>query len=187
MSRFVCERCGRIIENNRLEDHEDDCALGLRAEVARLTAELQRAIDIYKDPAVTHANILNGRIVLPNFYVNITDDFGPVADLRAALDAANEAAEARAEKAEATLNAPALASVLEERIRQEEKWGEQNHNPYVYLSILMEEVGEMAQAALQTQYGGKHGGLDHLREEAVQTAAVALAIVECLDRGLWCW
>lgn len=93
----------------------------------------------------------------------------------------------RAEKAEGTLNAPALASVLEERIRQDERWGEQNHNPYIYLAILVEEVGEMAQAALQTQYGGKHGGLDHLREEAVQTAAVALAIVECLDRGLWCW
>ena len=60
------------------------------AEVARLTAELARAVDIYKDPAVTHANILNGRIVLPSFYVNITDDFGPVADLRAALAAANE-------------------------------------------------------------------------------------------------
>ena len=26
--------------------------------------------------------------MLPKFYVNITDDFGPVADLRAALDAA---------------------------------------------------------------------------------------------------
>lgn len=98
-----------------------------------------------------------------------------------------DAANARAEKAEATLNAPALASVLEERIRQDGKWGEQNHNPYIYLAILVEEVGEMAQAALQTQYGGENGGLDHLREEAVQTAAVALAIVECLDRGLWCW
>ena len=65
----------------------------LNAKVAALQAELTRAIDIYKDPAVTHANILNGRIVLPKFYVNITDDFGPVADLRAALAAANEDAE----------------------------------------------------------------------------------------------
>jgi len=60
----------------------------LNAKVAALQAELIRAIDIYKDPAVAHANILNGRIVLPKFYVNITDDFGPVAGLRAALDAA---------------------------------------------------------------------------------------------------
>lgn len=71
------------------------------AQVAALQAELTRAIDIYKDPAVAHANILNGRIVLPKFYVNITDDFGPVAGLRAALDAAN----ARAEAAENVINA----------------------------------------------------------------------------------
>jgi len=68
------------------------------AQVAALQAELTRAIDIYKDPAVAHANILNGRIVLPKFYVNITDDFGPVADLRAALAAANEDAERLADK-----------------------------------------------------------------------------------------
>lgn len=81
----------------------------------------------------------------------------------------------------------ALTNILEERIRQDQKWGEQNHDPYIYLTILVEEVGEFAQAALQTQFGGKHGGLDHLREEAVQTAAVALAIVECLDREKWRW
>jgi NTP pyrophosphatase (non-canonical NTP hydrolase) len=84
-------------------------------------------------------------------------------------------------------NEKALTDVLEERKHQEEKWGEQNHNPYTYLAILQEEVGEYAQACLQTQFGGKHGGLDHMREEAVQVAAVALAIVECLDRHKWSW
>ncbi len=81
----------------------------------------------------------------------------------------------------------AMHDVISERLRQDQKWGEQNHDPYTYLAILLEEVGEMAQAALQTQFGGKHGGLDHLREEAVHTAAVALAIIECLDRGKWRW
>ncbi len=98
---------------------------------------------------------------------------------------------ARAETAEAVIAAmlttPALTDVMSERQRQDQKWGEQNHDPYVYMAILMEELGEMAQAALQTQFGGKHGGLDHLREDAVHTAAVALAIVECLDRKRWCW
>ena len=99
---------------------------------------------------------------------------------------------ARAERAEAALASQmdadtALLNVLEERKRQEAKWGEQNHDPYTYLTILMEEVGEYAQACLQTQFGGKHGGLDHMREEAIQTAAVALAIVECLERGKWQW
>lgn len=77
--------------------------------------------------------------------------------------------------------------VLEERARQEAKWGEQNHDPFAYLAILTEEVGELAQAALHTRYGGRAGGVAHMREEAVQAAAVALAIVECLDRGKWTW
>lgn len=81
----------------------------------------------------------------------------------------------------------ALLSVMAERIRQDELWGEQNHDPFEYLTILGEEFGETCQAALETKYGGDHGGLAKLRNEAVQTAAVALAIVECLDRHKWEW
>lgn len=80
-----------------------------------------------------------------------------------------------------------IADVIDERKRQEEKWGQQNHEPYTYLAILIEEVGEYAQAALQTQFGGNNGGLKHMREEAVQMAAVAVAIIECLDRKKWKW
>jgi NTP pyrophosphatase (non-canonical NTP hydrolase) len=79
----------------------------------------------------------------------------------------------------------AARDVLDERIRQDAKWGEQNHDPFCYLTVLMEEVGETSEAALHTRFGGpKACGL---RKEAVQTAAVALAIVECLDRGKWSW
>lgn len=81
----------------------------------------------------------------------------------------------------------ALVDVVNEIGRQEDKWGEQNHDPYTYLAILLEEVGEYAQACLQTQFGGDNGGLENMRKEAVQTAAVALAIVECLDREKWLW
>lgn len=77
---------------------------------------------------------------------------------------------------------PALVSVLVERIRQDDKWGEQNLNPYIYLAVLLEEVGEFAQAVLQTQYGGDKGGWSNVRKEAIHTAAVALALLECLDR-----
>lgn len=79
----------------------------------------------------------------------------------------------------------ALRSVLAERQRQEAKWGEQNHDPFLYLTILGEEYGETCQAALEARFG--KGSREHLREEAVQTAAVALAIVECLDRQKWGW
>jgi len=66
-----------------------------------------------------------------------------------------------------------------------EKWGEQNHDPFLYLNVLMEEVGECSQAALQARFEG--GDESRIREEAVQVAAVALAIVECLDRKKWRW
>jgi NTP pyrophosphatase (non-canonical NTP hydrolase) len=81
----------------------------------------------------------------------------------------------------------AYDDVMRERAKQDAKWGEQNHDPFIYLAILLEEVGEYSQACLQTQFGGKHGGLGQMREEAVQVAAVAMAIVECLDRGKWSW
>lgn len=79
----------------------------------------------------------------------------------------------------------AATDVLAERQRQDAKWGEQNHDPFTYLTILTEEVGEFSQAALHARFGGPAAA--GLREEAVQMAAVALAIVECLDRGKWSW
>jgi len=79
----------------------------------------------------------------------------------------------------------ALVSVLAERQQQDVKWGEQNHDPFTYLAILVEEVGELAQAALHVRFGGRKS--KSLREEAVHVAAVALAMVECLDRKKWLW
>ncbi len=77
----------------------------------------------------------------------------------------------------------ATTDVLAEREKQDRKWGEQNHDPFTYLTVLVEEVGEFAQAALHLRFGGH--AADGFRKEAVQTAAVALAIVECIDRGKW--
>ena len=78
-----------------------------------------------------------------------------------------------------------MVDIIRERGRQDAKWGEQNHDPFLYLSVLMEEVGEFAQAALHTRYGGDKA--DGLRNEAIQVAAVAMAMVECLDRNKWTW
>lgn len=79
----------------------------------------------------------------------------------------------------------ALYMVIAERGRQEQKWGEQNHDPFTYLAILTEEVGELAQAALHARFGGTEAV--GLTTEAIHTAAVALAIVECLLREKWAW
>lgn len=85
-----------------------------------------------------------------------------------------------------------LSSILRERHRQDAKWGEQNHDPFGYLAILVEEVGEFSQAALHDRFHDPRDGdttksREKLRDEAVQVAAVAMAIVECLDRGKWRW
>ena len=79
----------------------------------------------------------------------------------------------------------AIDSILAERGRQDAKWGEQNHDPFTYLAVLIEEVGEFAQAALHARFGGE--AASKLREEAVHMAAVAMAIVECIDRDKWWW
>lgn len=83
-----------------------------------------------------------------------------------------------------------------ERQRQEKKWGVQNHCPKVWLMILAEEVGEANKAVLESaQYeNGRMISINKekltfgkgcYREELVQIAAVAHAMIECFDRGEW--
>lgn len=74
----------------------------------------------------------------------------------------------------------AIRLVIHERFRQDEKWGVQRHAYPLYRLILGEELGEADQAFLQSHFGGDHGGLDNLRKELVQVAAVAIAMVETL-------
>jgi NTP pyrophosphatase (non-canonical NTP hydrolase) len=76
-----------------------------------------------------------------------------------------------------------VAEILAEREAQDQKWGEQNHDPETWVAILTEEVGEFSQAVLHWRFGGHASS--NLRVEAIQTAAVALAIVECCDRNDW--
>jgi len=81
--------------------------------------------------------------------------------------------------------ATALHDVAAERIRQDAKWGEQNHSPEWWLAILSEEVGELATAILRDHFTAgeyEHRSVQSIRAEAIQIAAVAVALVECLDR-----
>lgn len=52
----------------------------------------------------------------------------------------------------------------------------------MWAAILAEESGEVAEACLQAHWQ-EHGGLNHLREELVQAAAVAIQMLEKLDSG----
>lgn len=78
-----------------------------------------------------------------------------------------------------------LDQVGKERRRQNEKWGEQNHDPTLYLTILGEQFGEACRAALELRVG--KWPESRLRKELLEVAAVAVAAVECLDRRKWAW
>jgi hypothetical protein len=66
----------------------------------------------------------------------------------------------------------AIVAVLAERLRQDRKWGSQRRlTKEKWLTILVEEVGEVANAILD-------GTGDELREEIVQVAAVAVLGLE---------
>lgn len=77
-----------------------------------------------------------------------------------------------------------LGEVEQERLKQNKKWGEQNHHPAEWLMILGEEVGEANKAALETNFKyPENDGWKSYREELVQVAAVAIAMIESVDRN----
>jgi len=86
---------------------------------------------------------------------------------------------------EATL-AKVIDDVLNERTKQDEKWGEQNHDVSRWLMILGEEYGEACEAGCRVTFPNDPRctklATDNLKEELIQTAAVCVAIVECLER-----
>jgi NTP pyrophosphatase (non-canonical NTP hydrolase) len=69
-----------------------------------------------------------------------------------------------------------LLEVAEERARQDDKWGVQDHSPAWWCVIETEELGEVARAIYE-------GDLRQTREELVQVAAVAVAAIESIDRS----
>lgn len=81
----------------------------------------------------------------------------------------------------AAQQAVVLDDVVLERLRQDTKWGEQNHSPVWWHAILAEEVGELAKAILELQFAGKPTSA--VREELIQVAAVAIAAIESIDRA----
>ena len=70
--------------------------------------------------------------------------------------------------------------INQERDRQNAKWGVQNHDDYRWLAILSEEIGELAEAMLHTEFGGHASGME--RTELVHVAAVAVQWLECMER-----
>lgn len=88
-----------------------------------------------------------------------------------------------------------IEEIVAERARQNKKFGQQNHNLPEWMAILMEEVGEASREAVDWhfQYPPKHqtstpfeaiqkNRLKNYRKELIQVAAVAVSMVEALDR-----
>lgn len=78
--------------------------------------------------------------------------------------------------------APTLVEVRIKREEQIEKWGPQEHAPLDWLAILAEEFGEVAKEIAEGRI--KTFDKEAYRKECMQTAAVALAMVQCIDDGI---
>jgi hypothetical protein len=84
--------------------------------------------------------------------------------------------------------AAAMHMVYKERDRQDSKWGEQNHQPPIWMGILGEEYGELCQTVNETVFDNgpeerAKGGRDNMMREACQVAAVAVSFMEYLMRN----
>ena len=81
---------------------------------------------------------------------------------------------------------PIISLIMMERLQQNVKWGEQNHDNYKWLAILMEEIGEAAKAITEDINNQNYPHLaciENLEIELVQSAAVIIQWIECLRRN----
>ena len=80
-----------------------------------------------------------------------------------------------------------LKEIENERKKQDEIWGEQNHGTFFWLTVLMEEVGEASKAALEANIymnpNNRAIFFKEYRQELIQVAAVAVAAIESLERN----
>lgn len=83
--------------------------------------------------------------------------------------------------------ARALKAVAAERQRQTAKWGAQDHTAARWLMILGEEYGEACRAGCDLTFPATPQNMtptvDQLRTELTHVAAVAVAMIECIDRN----
>lgn len=75
-----------------------------------------------------------------------------------------------------------LEKIKKERARQDLKWGEQNHHPLLWFSIIGEEYGEMCHAFNEYTFDMNVDLLGDMQREAIQIAACCVAMLQCMDR-----
>lgn len=80
----------------------------------------------------------------------------------------------------------AVEDSLDECERQVDEFGVQRHHPAYWLAIMGKQVGQFGSAILNREWAAINAqgrSQSQLRTEAVQMAAVALSIIECIDSG----
>ncbi len=75
-----------------------------------------------------------------------------------------------------------IEKVLEERTRQDEKWGKQDHAAPTWGMIIGEEYGEMCKAINEYGFNPTRRTEDEIYTEAIQTMASCMAMLECIER-----
>ena len=76
-----------------------------------------------------------------------------------------------------------IGDVMGERKRQDEKWGEQNHNAFVWACIIGEEYGEMCKAINEFSFNPTPKTEQDIYNETIQTMASCMAMLECIERS----
>jgi len=77
-----------------------------------------------------------------------------------------------------------LEDIVDERARQDEKWRDQSHHSLTeWMIILMEEIGELAAAILCHKFGKEDHPELNWQKEAIQAAAVLVAMLEYKGDG----
>jgi hypothetical protein len=75
--------------------------------------------------------------------------------------------------------------ILNERKRQDKKWGKQNHHPLSWLAILTEEIGEANKEIVEYIYSNEIDKfrLQYYEIELIHSAAVIIAAINSLRRN----
>lgn len=88
--------------------------------------------------------------------------------------------------------AAAIAMIVAERRRQDDKFGKQDHDPSWWMVIMGEEFGETCQAVCEYRWAeahpdhaGRQDRIAHAVEEASQVAAVGVAMIQSIIRDEW--
>lgn len=76
-----------------------------------------------------------------------------------------------------------INNVIAERNRQDKKWGEQNHFPERWATIIGEEYGEMCQAINEFSFNATPEAEQQIYTETIHTMASCMAMLECMERS----